>query len=191
MEFSAYQSRLSALAARFNLMVALVFGLLIANLALSVLAVTLWKHHQVEITPYSGVPGYFKSQTTVDGHYLGMMSENFLHSRLNVTPETVDAHHKRLLEFVAPSAYPDMLKTMRQESALIKTKKIASHFEIMHMQTDAPHLQVTVSGVLRRSVGFRNLKDFNATYVLRYQYIQGRLSLLSFIQEKKKHENQR
>lgn len=190
MEFSAYQSKLSALAARFNLMVALVFGLLLANLALSVLALILWKHHSIEITPYSGSPGYFKSQTSVDGHYLSLMSENFIHSRLNVTPETVDAHHQRLLEFVAPALYPKMLKTLIQEATLIKTQKMASHFEITHITTDPTRLQAHVSGILKRSVGLRALKDVKSTYVLRYEYTQGRLSLLSFVLEKKNHENQ-
>lgn len=188
MDFSAYQSRLSQLSARLNLMVFLVFGLLVSNLVLSILATTLWKHHTVEITPYSGSPAYFKSETAVDSHYLSLMSENFIHSRLNVTPETVEVHHKRLLDFVAPTAYPDMLKALNREAHIVKSKKMSSSFEMMHVQVNQPALSVKIEGILRRNVGLRALKDMKTAYRLQFQYTQGRLNIVSFVQEKK-HEN--
>src|ERR1700731_2824957 len=99
MNFSSYQSRLSKLSARFNLMGFLVFGLLLANVLLSGLVYHIWRDHSVEIIPFSGGTGYTNSAVAVDSHYLSLMSENFIYSRLNVTPETVNANHQRLLRF--------------------------------------------------------------------------------------------
>ena len=100
MDFKSYQSRLSQLSARFNLMVVLVFGLLVSNALLSSFLYRVWNHHTIEITPFSGAPGYFKSQSSVDSHYLSLMAENFVNERLNVTNETIDANHKRLQSYV-------------------------------------------------------------------------------------------
>lgn len=180
MDFKAYQSRFSQLSARFNLMVFLVFGLLTANIILSGLAYQIWRHHTIEITPYSGSPGYTKSAVTVDSHYLSLMSENFIYSRLNVTPETVKANHKRLLQFADSKIYPEMLRVLDHEENLIQSKKISSVFEITQIQTNPKDLTAKITGVLKRYVGIRALKEERMTYALSFQYKQGRLTLLAF-----------
>jgi conjugal transfer pilus assembly protein TraE len=58
MEFKIYQHRLSALSARFNLMVTLVVLLLFSNLFLSALSFYLGFHQRVEVTPFFGSPRY-------------------------------------------------------------------------------------------------------------------------------------
>ncbi|MDF1931729.1 TraE/TraK family type IV conjugative transfer system protein [Legionella pneumophila] len=47
MDFKSYQSRLSQLSARFNLMVVLVFGLLISNVLLSCFLFKAWNQHRL------------------------------------------------------------------------------------------------------------------------------------------------
>lgn len=112
MDFKTYQSQLSHLSARFNLMVCLVFGLLLSNVVLSCFVYKAWNHHTVEITPFSGAPSYLKSASIVDSHYLSLMTENFINERLNVSPETVDANHKRLLSFVSHKNYGGVSKML-------------------------------------------------------------------------------
>lgn len=184
MSFKHYQSRLSQLSARFNLMVSLVFGLLIANVILSVVVWQVWKHHTIEITPFSQTSSYLKSSSSVDGYYLSLMSENFIYSRLNVTPETIDENHKRLLKFADSQSYPQMLALLNKEAQLIKEKKISSNFEITQIKTNPDALTANVSGVLKRYVGLRALKDIRTTYELTFSYHQGHLSILSFNQLK-------
>ena len=82
MDFKTYQSQLSQLSARFNLMVCLVFGLLVSNVVLSCFVYKAWNHHTVEITPFSGTPSYLKSASIVDSHYLSLMTENFIKNDL-------------------------------------------------------------------------------------------------------------
>ena len=184
MDFKTYQSHLSKLSARFNLMVFLVFGLLLANSLLSVLVFEVWKHHSVEITPYGGDSGYLKSTTHVDSNYLSLMSENFIYSRLNVTPETVEANHQRLLKFADSQTYPNMLKLLDREAKLIRAKKMSSVFDITQIQVSPDSLTAQVTGILKRYVGLRALKEERLTYDLRFHYNQGRLSILSFTYSK-------
>jgi conjugal transfer pilus assembly protein TraE len=186
MDFKAYQSQLSQLSARFNLMVCLVFGLLIANLLLSSFIWTVWKHHSIEITPFSGSPGYVKSASQVDTHYLSMMSENFINERLNVTPERVDANHKRLLSFADSSHYPELLKQLAAEAKVIKNKKISSIFYIDNIHPDPSQLTAQVTGILKRYVGFQAIKEERLVYILKFRYTDSRLSILKFYPMKEK-----
>ncbi|STX55696.1 Type IV conjugative transfer system protein TraE [Legionella beliardensis] len=180
MDFKQHQSRLSHLSARFNLMVVLVFGLLVSNVLLSCFLYHTWAHHTVEITPFSGNPGYFKSASHVDSHYLSLMAENFINERLNVTPETVDANHKRLLSFVNYQRYPSLLKLLTQEAQVIKAKKMSSTFVITHIKSNSHQLTAVVSGVLKRYVGLQALSEERKAYRLAFQYKNNRLSILTF-----------
>lgn len=184
MDFSVYQNRLSKLSARFNLMVAMVFGLLLANILLSALAWYTSLHQRVLVTPFESGSGFANSDSNVDPKYLSMMSENFIYSRLNVTPETINSTHKRLLTFVDGSRYGVMQSTLAHEEGVVQKNKISSDFMITDIQLDPHALKATITGVLNRAVGGRVLKSARMTYELTYRYRFGRLSILSFTKVK-------
>ncbi|HHF7375948.1 MULTISPECIES: type IV conjugative transfer system protein TraE [Legionellaceae] len=188
MDFKTHQSRLSQLSARFNLMVCLVFGLLVSNVLLSCFVYSAFKHHTVEITPFSGNPGYLKSASFVDSHYLSLMTENFINERLNVSPETVDANHKRLLSFVSHQQYPYFLKLFAQEARVIKNKKMSSTFDITEIKVNPNELNAVVNGKLKRYVGIQALSDTQTTYKLVFQYMDGRLSIVQFAPKKESND---
>lgn len=112
------------------------------------------------------------------------MSENFIYSRLNVTPETVAANHKRLLQFVDSRHYAEILKQLNSEAKLIQSQKLASEFVITALSVNPNALTATITGVLKRSVGLKVLKEEQHRYQLTFQYYQGRLTILTFTQEK-------
>ncbi len=188
MDFKSYQGRLSQLSARFNLMVVLVFGLLVSNVTLSCFLFQAWNHHTIEVTPFSGAPSYLKSASTVDGHYLSLMAENFVNERLNVTPETVDANHQHLLSYVGHQNYTSMLRLLTNESKVIKAKKMSSIFYIEKNKPNPQELTVVVSGILKRFVGLHPLNDEHKTYVLKFEYKDSRLSIVQFSLLKEKQD---
>ena len=180
MDFKVQQHRLSQLATRLNLMVALVFGLLLTHVLMGSLAWYTAVHQKVEITPFSGASEYRKSDVAVDSYYLSMMSENFIYSRLNVTPETVRASHRRLLSFVDAKHYPKFLEQLNKEARIVMGKKISSHIDIKSINVDDKHLTCTIKGSLRRAVGARALHEEHVTYTLHYAYHLGRLTVIQF-----------
>ena len=180
MDFSVYQTRLSQLSARFNLMVALVFGLLLANILLSALVWYTSLHQRMLVTPFENAAGFSNSDSTVDTRYLTMMSENFIYSRLNVTPETVIAQHQRLLMFVDGSHYGVMQSMLALEATAIQKHKLSSDFIITDMPLEPGALKVRVTGILNRHVGSRALDPARITYELTYRYRFGRLSIVRF-----------
>ena len=180
MDFKATQHRLSQLASRFNLMVFLVFGLLMTNVLTASLAWYTSLHQKVEVTPFGASAGYTKSEAFVDASYLSLMSVNFVYSRLNITPETVAANHKRLLDFIDAGSYADIAAQLARESTIIKDKKISSHFEIKDIRSDVRELKTTITGTLIRYVGLRALKPEKLIYHIKYHYGFGRLTLTQF-----------
>lgn len=187
MTFSMQQHKLSQLASRLNLMVALVFGLLITNVLMGSLAWYATRHQNIEITPFSGSSSYIKNDSVVDTHYLLLMSENFMYSRLNVTAETVSFNHKRILTYVSPAHHRVFEHQLHQEAQLIQSKKIASHFYITGMTANSQTLTCVITGILKRSVGIRELPDEHLTYRLTYRYQAGRLEIVQFTHEQQEN----
>ena len=173
-------SREHQLSTRLNLMVSLVVGLLLANVLLSALVWVVFRGHRVEIIPFGGTVAYANSPHQVDARYLSLMAENFMNERLNVTPETVDGSHQRLLGFVASQHYPAFLLKLQQEASVIKAQKLSSVFHISRIQTDPHALTAVVTGVLKRFVGLNALTDETKTFLLRFQYRHNRLTLTQF-----------
>ena len=186
MNFSAHQHKLAQLASRFNLMVALAFGLLLTNILMGSLAWYMGVHQRIEVTPFTGSSSYVKSDAEVDVHYLTLMSENFIYSRLNVTPETVAANHKRLLAYVDAAHYGAFSARLNKEAALIQDKKISSHIDITGMRTDSRTLSCVITGSVKRFVGTRALPDARLTYTVRYHYANGRLAITQFTHTEEK-----
>jgi conjugal transfer pilus assembly protein TraE len=180
MDFTVQRRQLSRLATRLNLMVALILGLLLSNLLTGTLAWYSTLHQKIEITPFSGTAAYQKSDISADNHYLSMMTENFMYSRFNITPETVRISHKRLLSFADIKYYPKLLDALSKEARLINSKKIASYFEIKDIQFDKKNLNCTVNGKLKRATKSGAFHEEAVKYDIQYQYYLGRLTILQF-----------
>lgn len=187
MDYQLKESRLSQLSARLNLMVVLVMGLMISNIILAYLSLYSSTHQKREVVPFGANSGYVISETNVDSHYLNLMTENFIYSRLNVTPMNVTQNYGKLMEYVDSSLYPRFKKKLLKEEELIKSKKIASHFDIFDRNSDSQNLVSIVKGHLTRYVGYRALKTEEKTYRIQYRYQLGKLSIVSFVEEKGEH----
>jgi conjugal transfer pilus assembly protein TraE len=180
MDFMIQRPLLSRFATRLNIMMIVIFGLVLSNLLTATLAWYSTLHQKIEITPFSGTSAYQKSDIFADNHYLSMMTENFIYSRLNITPETVKASHKRLLSFADIKYYPKFLDALNKEARVINSKKIASYFEIKDIKFDEKHLACTVTGKLKRATKSHAFHEELVKYEIQYQYHLGRLTIMQF-----------
>lgn len=188
MDYQIKESRVSQLSARLNLMVLLVLGLMLSNIILAYHGFYAAKHQTREVVPYGCSNGYIISESNVDTFYLNLMTENFIYSRLNVTPLSVAQNHTKLLNFVDSSIYPLFKKKLAKEEAIIKSKKIASYFDILDVRSDSQHLISEVRGQLKRYVGYRALKVVEKNYRIQYRYQLGKLTIVGFKEEKGEHD---
>lgn len=183
MDYKIHQHRLKQVTQRFNVMVVIAIGLLVSNILMVFLVGYATLHQRLEITPFFGNSHYIKSDSLVDTQYLMLMSENFIYARLNVTPFTVKNNHQRLLSFINSQHFALFTKQLEQESQLIIRKKISSHFEIQAIKINNKNLTCEIQGVLKRSVGQRMLPPKSLTYILKYHYHLGQLSIIQFTKE--------
>lgn len=171
-----------------NLWVVISAALMLSNVILALLCWYAIAHQKIEVTPFFGNQGYMKSDTEVDVHYLNQMSENFILTRLNVTPSTIKANHARLLNYIDSRYYHALTAVLLREQKQVIDKKISSYFDIELINSSTEELKTTLKGHLRRFVGMRELPPKSATYELKYTYHLGRLSIISF-EKTVEHQN--
>lgn len=184
MDFQIQESRLSQVSARLNLMVVLVLGLMLSNIILAYMALHGLKHQKREIVPFGSSKGYVLSEASVDVHYLNLMAENFVYTRLNVTPDNVGKNHGQLLNYVDSLIYAPFKKKLAKEESVIKSKKISSVFEITDVNSNSTELFTVLKGNLKRYVGYRALNAEERIYRIQYRYQQGQLTITGFAQKK-------
>lgn len=163
-----------------NLWVVISASLMLSNVLLALICWYTTVHQKIEVTPFFGSQGYLKSDAGVDVHYLDQMSENFILTRLNVTPSNIKANHGRLLNYIDSRYYHALTESLLREQTQVINQKISSYFDIQSINSSPSEFKSTLKGHLRRFVGMRELPAKNATYELKYAYHLGRLSIISF-----------
>lgn len=163
-----------------NLWVVISVSLLLSNVILALLCWYVIAHQKIEVTPFFGNQGYIKSAEGVDTHYLDQMSENFVMTRLNVTPSIIKANHARLLNYIDSRYYHVLSAALLREQKQVSDQKISSYFSIKSVDSSSSELKTSIKGQLRRFVGMRELPSKEATYELKYTYHLGRISIVSF-----------
>lgn len=180
MKFKVSKNQTQKLSQKVNLMVCLVFFLGVSNLMLGGLAWYTTLHQKTYITPFFGGNGFEISDTKVDGNYMNLMSENFIYSMLNITPKTVSHQHELVMKYVSSSVYSQFKENLVKENKLVKEKEISSHIEITHIKSQPEDLTSVISGELSRMVGTRNLKQEKVQYLMRFDYVLGKLTIKEF-----------
>lgn len=165
---------------RLNFWVVIACMMILSNLMLASLSWYALMHQKVEVTPFFGNQGYYRDGSEVDVHYLNQLSENFILSRFNVSPNTVKSNHERLLYYVSSDAYHDLSQTLLKEQAQVMKNKISSYFDIESVKSDPELLITLISGSLKRYVGNRALPEKKVTYRIKYQYHLGRPAIIAF-----------
>tara|TARA_Y100001947_G_C10347637_1_gene308710 strand:+ start:3906 stop:4475 length:570 start_codon:yes stop_codon:yes gene_type:complete len=174
------ESNEAVLKKRLNFWVVTASIMIASNLMLASLSWYALLHQRVEVTPFFGNQGYSRAGNEVDVHYLNQLSENFVLTRFNISPNTVKSNHARLLNYVSSDAYHDLSKALLKEQALVLKNKISSYFDIESVQSNPERLTTRVTGVLKRYVGNRALPEIKIKYRLKYRYHLGRPAIVSF-----------
>ena len=161
-----------------GLIVLLVFSV-VGNVFIGQLAWHFYSKQKTIVTPMLFNTPFSTSEIAADPNYYRMMLYSFVALRLNVTPETVDAQHKELLNFVSPVARPELEKAMGIESKIIKSTNLTSVFFIDHY-TISPDGDAIVSGKLSAISGGNALPEMEKKYRLKMIYLNGVTGLIEF-----------
>jgi conjugal transfer pilus assembly protein TraE len=164
----------------------LVIGFVIAMLANTILAVSLYRvavNKSSTITPPIISKAFSISGSQVDESYLAQMGEYFLYLKLNVTPANVEAQYSRLLDYVDTDYWHTIQPRLVREATEIKSANLSSNFNVTKIAVDLPAMQVKISGSLKKYVGSRALATEQASYITSLHYDNGLLTIVGIKKE--------
>lgn len=180
MEYKTAQNTIVLLSRLLKYAAFLICCLLICNFSFGLL---LWHQSGNEKTilvPMNLTKKSVVSAQGVDANYLLQCALFFVDTRLDVTPDTINANDKLILSHTEPQYYADFKSGLEKESSLIVSQKVSSAFYISHTEANPENLEVVVSGTLKRWIGERSLPDSQKTYELRFTLNGSELYLTTF-----------
>lgn len=180
MEYKTAQNTITLLSRLLKYAAFLILCLLICNLMFGLL---LWHQSGNEKTilvPMNLTKKSMVSAQGVDANYLLQCALFFVDTRLNVTPDTINANDHLILSHTEPQYYSAFKTGLEKESSLIISQKVSSAFYISHITANPADLSVTVIGNLKRWIGERQLPDSQKTYELRFNLNGNELYLTAF-----------
>lgn len=139
-------------------------------------------HREKIITPMAYDAPFVISESKGSAAYLQMMAMSFISLRLNVTPETVEAHHDFLLGYVKAGAQADFKVVLAQEAKQIRDNEVNSTFHQTQLQVYPDHNRVDIRGVLKTWIGNGQPQSDIKQYSLWLSYENGNTVIERFLE---------
>ncbi|MBN3262964.1 conjugal transfer protein TraE [Pectobacterium brasiliense] len=112
-----------------------------------------------------------------------MFAMSFVYLRLNVSPDSIDSHHKAVLSYVASDFRDTFKRSLDIEAERIKKGGITTRFELQDIREIKPG-EMVVRGKLAASTTNgplkHDLKDTYPQYRIKMSYENGLIGLLDF-----------
>lgn len=159
--------------------------LLVAGLTVVVLieAVAMWRLVGAEKTvlvPPEINRSFWVSGNAVSKEYLEEMAYWYAGLALNITPAVSDYQNSLFLKYAAPSEYGRLQAEMGARAEFLKKNNAATQFSVRNIITNEKDLKVALSGVLVTWVSDKKVGERNATYLVGFKFMNGRLYVSDF-----------
>lgn len=159
--------------------------LLVAGLTVVVLieAGAMWRLAGAEKTvlvPPEINRSFWVSGNAVSKEYLEEMAYWYAGLALNVTPAVSDYQNKLFLKYAAPSEYGRLQAEMGVRAEFLKKNNAATQFSVRNVTTDEKNLRVALSGTLVTWTSDKKAGERNATYLVGFKFMNGKLYVSDF-----------
>lgn len=166
--------------------------LLVAGLTVVVLieAVAMWRLVGAEKTvlvPPEINRSFWVSGNAVSKEYLEEMAYWYAGLALNITPAVSDYQNSLFLKYAAPSEYGRLQAEMGARAEFLKKNNAATQFSVRNITTNEKDLKVALSGVLVTWVSDKKVGERNATYLVGFKFMNGRLYVSDFKETSKQN----
>ncbi|TXF11198.1 type IV conjugative transfer system protein TraE [Pelomicrobium methylotrophicum] len=123
---------------------------------------------------------FWVSGNAVSREYLEEMAYWYAGLALNVTPAVSDYQNSLFLKYAAPSEYGRLQAEMGARAEFLKRNNTATQFSVRNVTTDEKGLKVALSGVLVTWTSDKKAGERNATYLVGFRFMNGRLYVSEF-----------
>jgi conjugal transfer pilus assembly protein TraE len=123
---------------------------------------------------------FWVSGQKVSGDYLQEMAYWYAGLVLNITPHVADYQKNLFLKYAAPSEYGRLQAEFGARTDFIRKNNAATQFSAQSVIPNESTMKVALSGVLTTWVGDKKASETQATWVVGFRYLNGRLHVSEF-----------
>jgi conjugal transfer pilus assembly protein TraE len=123
---------------------------------------------------------FWVSGSAVSKEYLEEMAYWYAGLALNITPAVSDYQNNLFLKYAAPSEYGRLQAEMGSRAEFLKKNNTATQFSVRNVTTDEKNLKVALSGTLVTWTSDKRAGERNATYLVGFKFMNGRLYVSDF-----------
>jgi conjugal transfer pilus assembly protein TraE len=124
--------------------------------------------------------GFWVSDNAVSREYLEQMAYWYAGLALNVTPQVSAYQNELFLKFAAPGDLGRLRAEMGARAEFLQKNSVATQFSVRGVTADERGLRVALSGTLVTWAGDKKAGERNATYLVGFKFINGRLHVSDF-----------
>ena len=123
---------------------------------------------------------FWVSENAVSKEYLEEMAYWYAGLALNITPAVSDYQNSLFLKYAAPSEYGRLQAEMGARAEFLKKNNTATQFSVRNVTTNEKDLKVALSGTLVTWTSDKKAGERNATYLVGFKFMNGRLYVSDF-----------
>lgn len=158
----------------------IVAGLVLVIFVGTVTVLRLLGSEKTVVTPPEIQRSFWVSGSAVSKEYLEEMAYWYAGLALDVTPTVADYQNGLFLKYAAPSEAGRLQADMGARADFLKKNNTATLFSVRNVTTDERNQRVALSGTLYTYVGDKKGGERNATYMVGFKYLNGRLYVSDF-----------
>lgn len=161
-------------------------GLTVLAIAQTAANITLSGDSRTVITPPYIKQGFWVTSKSVSQEYLEEMAYWYAGLALNVTPTGISYQNELFLKYAAPSEYGRLQQEMLSRSEFIKKNQTSSQFSVEDISVDEKGMRVAMAGKLNTWVAEKRAGTRDATFMIGFKYINGKLYISDFRETNRK-----
>lgn len=139
---------------------------------------------RIVITPPVISKSFWVDGRHVSPAYLEEMAVFFARQILDLSPSSASYQRDVALRYVAPCFHNALRKRLMEEEERAREGQISTSFKPVQIKVDPGRLEAELTGDLLSYVGGKNAGQARETYLMRFQYAQGRLLIKHFALKK-------
>ena len=117
---------------------------------------------------------------TASSEYLQEMAYWYAGLALTITPESAEYQDELFLKYASPDQAGKLQADMGARADFLKKNNVSTQFSVRSVKVDTDNLKVALSGTLSTFVSDKKAGDRNATYMIGFKFINGKLYVSNF-----------
>jgi len=158
----------------------LLAGLVMVILVGAIVVLRLIGNEKTVLTPPDIKRTYWVSGDAVSKEYLEDMAYWYAGLALNITPAVSSYQNGLFLKYAAPSEFGRLQMEMGARAEFLKKNNTATQFSVRNITPDERALRVALSGVLFTWASDKKAGERQATYVIGFKNMNGKLYVSEF-----------